>query len=113
VAAAPAAAAAAPAPAPLVGAQYAGLAQLVGLFEPAVLAERTALLDMRGTRLREGATIMFSAHPSGALMVQGGSSVLMRARVCAARGLWPPRTHVGMHTRNRGSCAALTPALPP
>lgn len=42
------------------------------LFDQQRLAEDTELLDMRtGTRLREGAMIMLTAHPTGALMVQG------------------------------------------
>jgi hypothetical protein len=51
--------------------QYAGLAHLVDLFDADRLATQTELLDLRGTKLREGAMIMFTAHPSGALMVQG------------------------------------------
>jgi hypothetical protein len=51
--------------------QYAGLAQLVRLFDADRLVGQTELLDMRGTKLREGAMIMLTAHPTGALMVQG------------------------------------------
>jgi hypothetical protein len=51
--------------------QYAGLARLACLFDADRLASQTKLLDMRGTKLREGAMIMFTAHPTGALMVQG------------------------------------------
>jgi hypothetical protein len=62
--------------------QYAGLARLVGLFDAASLAADTELLDMRGLRLREGATLMLSAHPSGALMVQGkGAAVFAGVQV--------------------------------
>lgn len=51
--------------------QYAGLARLVRLFDADRLAGQTELLDLRGTKLREGSMIMFTAHPTGALMVQG------------------------------------------
>ncbi|KAF8072638.1 hypothetical protein HT031_000298 [Scenedesmus sp. PABB004] len=58
--------------------RYRGLAQLAGLFDRERLAGTTELLDIRGRQLREGATIMFSAHPSGALLVQAISPGLVK-----------------------------------
>jgi len=47
------------------------LADLVYVFDRQRLKDETELMDTRGLRLREGSTIIFTAHPSGTLMVQG------------------------------------------
>jgi hypothetical protein len=68
-----------------VAPQYQGLEQLAGLFGRDRLASQTQLLDARGLKLREGSTIIFSAHPTGGLLVQGGHLLLGRtsgSRAC-------------------------------
>jgi hypothetical protein len=58
------------------------------------LASQTQLLDARGLKLREGSTIIFSAHPTGGLLVQGEQTlgqveaVAACALLCGAYGLF-------------------------
>lgn len=83
-AAAAAAVAASAIPRPIYGpmeASVAALDQLARLFEPSRLAEQTALLEPGGRRLREGASILLSATPGGALLVQGARRAPRRAAV--------------------------------
>jgi hypothetical protein len=47
------------------------LAELARLFDQERLAKQTALLDSTGANLREGSSILLSASPGGAVMVQG------------------------------------------
>jgi hypothetical protein len=51
------------------------LKELTGLFDRSTLAESTRLLEASGQRLRQGASLLFSAAPGGVIMVQGESPV--------------------------------------
>jgi hypothetical protein len=54
-----------------IGSPSSSLSALVHVFDRQRLSEETELMDARGLRLREGSTIIFTAHPSGTMMVQG------------------------------------------
>lgn len=51
------------------------LQELTGLFDRQRLEEHSRLLDGKGENLREGVSILLSAAPNGALLVQGEGSL--------------------------------------